>query len=274
MHTADDGATWEQDTIALGAHGYCVAFDPVDPNRVYVGGDSVSSSYSALLVTTNLGATWAQSRTGLTGAVYSLTVDPGNPQRLYAGTSTGAFRSTDRGATWSPTPLVRNTRSIALDGNTLYAGTYGYGVHKSTDGGQTWTEFSTGLGNSKVLSLALRAEDGTLMAGTEGGSMYRTDVPTAIAQPGRGTDLRRSLVVSPSPCRGLACIEYAPRVAGPVTAAVFDHSGRCVLELGTRTLAAAPGSWPVDARALAAGTYFVRLAGPDGTRTARFVKAD
>ncbi len=278
MHTADDGATWERDTIALGSHGYCIAFDPVDPNRVYVGGDSVSTTHSSLLVTTDLGATWTQSRTGLTGVVYTLAIDPDDPDRLYAGTSTGAFRSTDRGATWSATPLVRNTRSIAADnGGTVYAGTYGYGVHRSTDGGVTWTEFSTGLANNKVLSLALRREDGTLMAGTEGGSVFRTGVPTAIAEPGNRPSTivsRKSISVSPNPLRGEGVIEFAPGTAGPVTAAVYDHSGRCVLELGTRTLTAAPASWRIDARELAAGTYFVRLAGPDGTRTARFVKAD
>ncbi|MFO7650131.1 MAG: T9SS type A sorting domain-containing protein [bacterium] len=229
------------------------------------------------MVTTDLGATWTQSRTGMTGAVNALVADPADPNRLYSGNSTGVFRSTDRGATWTLTTLTRNTKSIVIDeGNTaiLYAGTYGHGVQRSTDGGTTWTDFSTGLTNNKVLSLALRSSDGTLMAGTEGGSVFRTGVPTAIAQPRQAPVPRRELTFSPNPLRGEGVIEFAPRVAGPVTAAVYDHSGRCVLELGTRTLTAAPASWRVDARELAAGTYFVRLAGPDGTRTARFVKAD
>lgn len=224
-----------------------------------------------MLITTDLGATWTQSRTGMTGAVNALVVDPSDPSRLYSGNSTGVFRSTDAGATWTLTPLTRNTKTIALDGNTVYAGTYGYGVSRSTDGGATWADFSTGLTCNKVLSLALRASDGTLMAGTEGGSVFRTDVPTAIAQPGHATAPRGGLTVSPNPCRGEGVIEFAPRAAGPVTAAVYDHSGRCVLDLGTRELPAARASWRFDARGLAAGTYFVRLSGSGSTRTTRLV---
>ena len=39
-HTSDGGTTWEHDTIDLGTRGWAVAFDGVDSNRVYVGGDS------------------------------------------------------------------------------------------------------------------------------------------------------------------------------------------------------------------------------------------
>jgi photosystem II stability/assembly factor-like uncharacterized protein len=270
-HSTDAGATWQQDTITLGSRAYTVAFDPVDPNRVYVGGDS-AYSYPCVLISTDLGSTWTMSRTGLTGMVYSLAVDPTDPDLLYAGNSTGVFRSTDAGATWTSTPMNRNTRCVIVDGSNtdvIYAGTYGYGVQRSTDAGLTWSDFSTGLTCNKVLSMSLRPSDGTLMAGTEGGAVFRTDVPTAVAQPGRSTAPRRGLAVTPNPCRTTACIEFTPNSAGPVTAAVFDHSGRRVLDLGTRELAAAPTTWRIDARGLAAGTYFVRVTGAGSTRTAR-----
>ncbi len=276
MRTTDDGATWRQDTLLHGSRAWAVAFDPVNPNRVYIGGDS-AYSYPALLVTTDLGATWTQSRSGLTGIVNALAVDPTNPSRIYAGNSTGVFRSTDGGATWTLSSLTRNTKTIVIDATNpgvLYAGTYGYGVHKSTDAGLTWTDFSTGLTNNKVLSLALRSSDGTLLAGTEGGSVFRTGVPTALAEPGLNGIARRGLRVWPNPLTGEGILEFAPAFPGRFAAAVYDHAGRCVLDLGARDLSAAAGSWRIDARGLAAGTYFVRLAGPDGTRTARFVKAE
>ncbi|MEO0078595.1 MAG: hypothetical protein ABIK86_06330, partial [candidate division WOR-3 bacterium] len=72
-HTSD-GSTFEHDTIALGSRGWAVAFDPVDPNRVYVGGDS-AYNYPCLLITTDCGTTWTMSRTGLVGAVWTIAVD-------------------------------------------------------------------------------------------------------------------------------------------------------------------------------------------------------
>ena len=38
-HSSDGGAYWEHDTIGLGTRGWAVAFDGVDENRIYVGGD-------------------------------------------------------------------------------------------------------------------------------------------------------------------------------------------------------------------------------------------
>ena len=184
-HTSD-GTYWEHDTLSLGSHGLAIAFDPVDSNRVYVGGDS-ANSYPALLITTDCGSTWTQSRTGLSGKVYTLAVNPNNNQMVYAGTNSGVFKSTDAGATWSATSLTRQTRSIVIDPispENVYAGTYGFGVYSSTDGGESWTEMNDGLTCNKVLMLALRqGAECTIFAGTEGGSVFKTTVATGVAGP-------------------------------------------------------------------------------------------
>ncbi|MFO7652072.1 MAG: hypothetical protein R6X13_12130, partial [bacterium] len=170
----------------MGTRAWAVAFDPANANRIYVGGDS-AYSYAALAISTDCGATWAQSRSGLSGAVNALAVNPDNGQFVYAGTASGLFRSTNAGATWAATALTRNTRAIAIDesnSSVVYAGTYGYGVQRSTDGGLTWTDFSVGLANNKVLSLAIREGGTTMMAGTEGGSVFRIDIVPAAANVG------------------------------------------------------------------------------------------
>ena len=54
--------------------------------------------------------------------------------------------------------------------NTLYAGTNGGGVFKSTDGGTTWSAFNTGLTNLSVYALAI---DSTMLyAGTWYGGAF------------------------------------------------------------------------------------------------------
>ncbi len=58
--------------------------------------------------------------------------------------------------------------------NVLYAGTFGRGVYKSTDGGVTWDQHRTGFRNSFVRCLAMdTARPETLYAGTNDG-LYRS----------------------------------------------------------------------------------------------------
>ena len=91
------------------------------------------------------------------GRVTTVTGVPSQPRTFYMGVASGGvFRTTDGGATWTPTtdgkvPLG-STGSIAVadsDPNVIYLGTgsdgvrsnvsTGRGVYKTTDGGDTWT---------------------------------------------------------------------------------------------------------------------------------------
>ncbi|MBN2537986.1 hypothetical protein JXB37_06915 [candidate division WOR-3 bacterium] len=241
-HTTDGGATWPRDTLTLGTRGWAIAFDPADSNRVYVGGDS-AYSYPALLVTTDLGETWTQSRTGLAGAVYALATVPGNPQVIFAGTTSGVYKSTDRGATWTSTGMSNNTKALVVEPgnpNTVYAGTYGQGVHVTTDAGGTWTPMNDGLDNLKVLALDLRpGSEPVLFAGTEGGGVFRTELFTGIAErPGRARGIG-----------GPTFIRATLELPGSRPAVLHDAAGRAVMAL-------APGE--NDVRQLPAGLYFIR----------------
>ena len=271
-HTSD-GTTWEHDTLRMGAHGYAIAFDPVDSARVYVGGDSASSQ-PALLITTDCGATWTQSRTGLSGRVYSLAVDPNNNLVVYAGTGSGVFKSTDAGATWAATAHTQQTRSIVIDPNNsdnVFAGTYGYGVSASTDGGTTWNQMNDGLACNKVLMLALRpGAEVTLFAGTEGGSVFRTTVTTGIAGGSPIANRQSSIAISPNPCRDLATISLNSSLLTPHSSlSLYDASGRLVRSLEVRT-----SSFELRTSSLPPGAYFVRLSTGKEARTARLTIAE
>jgi hypothetical protein len=62
---------------------------------------------------------------------------------------------------------------------TVFAGTYGGGVFKSTDGGASWNAMNEGLGNLSVPSLAFTpASPRTFFAGTGGSGVWQyTFVP-------------------------------------------------------------------------------------------------
>jgi photosystem II stability/assembly factor-like uncharacterized protein len=276
-HSSDGGTSWEHDTIALGTRGWAVAFDGVDANRVYVGGDS-AYSYPALLITTDLGATWTMSRTGLNGTVNVLLTIPGDGQTVYAGTSTGFFRSTDAGATWAVTPLTGQVRTLVADPlhpASIFAGTYGAGVYASTDGGTTWSAMNTGLTCNKVLSLDIRpGTENTLFAGTEGGSVFRTTIMTGVTGGSPLATRHSSLAISPNPSRGRFSLQFALPEAALARAGLYDCSGRLVAELGVRNLPAGNCAWPVSTKGIAPGTYFVRITAGRESRTARLTVLD
>ncbi len=273
-HTSDGGTSWEHDTLPTGTRGWAVAFDPTDEDRAYAGGDS-AYSYPALLVTTDGGATWTMSRAGLAGAVNALATVPGNGQLVFAGTTSGVFRSTNAGASWSATALTRNTRAVVVDPQhpgDVYAGTYGYGVSVSTDAGVTWNEMNAGLTCNKVLSLALRSgTEPMLFAGTEGGSVFKALPPTGVTEPVGRPPRPAAVAVFPNPCRGKARLQ-CPAVTGPAAAALFDHSGRLVRDFGARP--AAGVDWNADLRGVPAGTYFVRVTAGGRAHIARLAVLD
>ncbi len=272
-HSSDGGRNWEHDTIGLGSRGWAVAFDGVDTNRVYVGGDS-AYSYPCLIISTDRGATWTASRAGLVGVVNVLMTIPGNGELVYAGTGSGLYASTDAGATWEPTELTGSVRALICDPGhptDIFAGTYNNGVWASTDGGVTWTEMNDGLTCNKVLSLALRAgRDNTIYAGTEGGSVFKTVLPAGVS--GRPTTFNRqpSIAMSPNPCTKLTNVSLGSRLVTPHSSlTIYDASGRLVRTLGLRTTSFALGTSD-----LKPGAYFVRVKSGLETQTYRLTVVD
>jgi len=267
-HTSDGGTTWEHDTLSqLGSRAWAVAFDPVDPNRVYVGGDS-AYSYAALIISTDCGVTWTPSHTGLVGAVNALVTDPSDAQLLYAGTYNGVFKSTNAGATWSATSLTQQTRTLVLDPEhteCLYAGTYGSGAYASTDYGATWTAINTGLTCNKILSLALRSgSEVTLYAGTEGGSVFRSSEATGIWAGPSPLAPRPSLDIFPNPCHATTAISFCAPLNTATSLTIYDASGRVVKSCNLRS-----SPFVLQTSQLTPGAYFVRLSTGSETRAAR-----
>jgi photosystem II stability/assembly factor-like uncharacterized protein len=61
---------------------------------------------------------------------------------------------------------------------TVYAGTYGRGVFKTTDGGTSWSAVNSGLTTLSVNSLAIDPQNpNTIYAGTGGGVFAITFAP-------------------------------------------------------------------------------------------------
>ena len=140
--SADGGGTWI-DVRLPSLNVWALAIDPVTPTTLYAG------VTGGVLKSTDGGGTW--SSTGLASSVVALAIDPGTPSTLYAGTAgDGIFKSTNRGATWSPLNTGLTTlfiNALAIDPQTpttVYAATrHGVFVLQQTSSEITTVTFDT-----------------------------------------------------------------------------------------------------------------------------------
>ncbi|MCH8081202.1 MAG: hypothetical protein IID52_02310 [Proteobacteria bacterium] len=180
--THNAGQTWDNISdgqFNVGSIG-AIAVAPSDPNVIYVGtgsagirGVSVSTG-DGVYRSTDKGKTWKNVGLANSRTISAIVIHPANPDLLYVavqGSSwgpteeRGIYRSKDGGETWENILYVNDTTGasdIVMDpANTriLYAGMWdhlrrpweirsggeGSGLHKSTDGGDTWETINEGL---------------------------------------------------------------------------------------------------------------------------------
>lgn len=178
--TTDAGDTWvpvfdDQPSMAIGS----ITLDPSDRNTVYVGtGEANPSSDSfpgtGLYKSTDGGNTWANIGLENSGRIGRIIVHPTNPNIIHVavsgyvwspGPDRGIYRTSNGGATWTRVLFIdEQTGAIDIvqrsdNPNVLFAAMWehyrrpgerqtggpGSGVHKSTDGGLTWSLIENGL---------------------------------------------------------------------------------------------------------------------------------
>jgi photosystem II stability/assembly factor-like uncharacterized protein len=138
--STDSGATWDSQNNGIQyPWGTQVAMDPNDSQVLY------ASSQNGLFKTVDGAANWAALPFPYPEATWVAT-DPVDSNVVYAAPSAlhGLFKSTDAGQTWAVADAgltVVPATALAIDGSnpsTLYAGTWRGGIHKSTDGADSW----------------------------------------------------------------------------------------------------------------------------------------
>jgi photosystem II stability/assembly factor-like uncharacterized protein len=214
--TTDGGETWanitdgQLKTSSVGA----IAVAPSDPNVVYVGmGEHairgvMTSHGDGVYKSTDAGKTWKHMGLPRSRAISRIQVHPTNPDLVYVGAQgapygasedRGVYRSNDGGASWTKILYVSpdaGPSDLAMDPSNpriLYAafwdhrrtpwevrsGGPGSGIHKSTDGGETWTKLEEGLPELKgKLSVSVSANPERVYALVEAdpkGGLYRSE---------------------------------------------------------------------------------------------------
>jgi len=120
----------------------------------------VATQSGGLYRSANNGSTWAQVNTGIpTAAVRNVAYSLVTSARALAATSAGIYLSINGGVSWGPTGSDIGTlygEQLLYDpvhAGTVYAGTLGAGVRRSTDGGATWQGFTEGIGDEDIVCL-------------------------------------------------------------------------------------------------------------------------
>lgn len=188
--TTNAGTTWKpifdsQTSYSIG----CVTIDPNNPATIWVGtGENVGGRHVAfgdgIYVSYDEGKSWKNMGLKTSEHLSKIIVHPSNSNILWVasqgplwskGGERGVYKSSDGGNTWKRTlgdaEWVGAT-DILIDprnSNTLYAATWqrhrtvaaymgggpGSGLHRSDDGGETWTKLTSGIPKSNLGKIGL-----------------------------------------------------------------------------------------------------------------------
>jgi len=174
-------AAWTQTN---GPRGGSIRSFVTAPNGT--GGTSLFAGAVRAWRTDDRGSTW----THLSGGpddpnAFSLLAVPNGSggHDLFMGTANGIYRSSNLGASWSPSGngVPSNLSIYALasgpngsGGTNLYAGTFLGNAFRSSDQGATWTAINSGLPlNQANVNALVTTASGTILAGTMNG-IYRS----------------------------------------------------------------------------------------------------
>ncbi len=122
--------------------------DPTNEQVIFVGtGEPRQRGGTGMWRTTNRGGTWTPvSLSPTPSGFYLIRFNPGSSSIIHAVSTSGYYRSTNSGTSWSrlrtgdATDLAINPSNPSI----MYTAIWGAGVYKTTDGGTTWSQMTTG----------------------------------------------------------------------------------------------------------------------------------
>jgi photosystem II stability/assembly factor-like uncharacterized protein len=171
LFTSDNrGGNWTQVNVGSPkTAANVISVDPSNSQRLYVASDE------AIFRTTDAGKTWNGTLLGT--YIHDLAIDPSGT--AYAATETGLFQTLDGGATWRAFSSLHETPIdvLALDPAnpaTLYAGTAGLGVYRSSDGAASWSPKNTGLTAGYARAVASDASNPSLIYAATAAGVFKS----------------------------------------------------------------------------------------------------
>jgi len=188
--TTNAGTTWTPIFDKYGSYSIgCVSIDPNNPQIIWAGtGENVSGRHvgygDGVYKSLDSGRTWKNMGLKKSEHIAKILVDPRNSDVVYvaaqgplwsAGGDRGLYKTVDGGQTWKlilAKGKFTGINHVAMDPrnpDVLYASTHQRfrtvaalinggpesGIHKTTDGGQTWRKLKKGLPSEEMGSIGL-----------------------------------------------------------------------------------------------------------------------
>jgi photosystem II stability/assembly factor-like uncharacterized protein len=170
LKSSDHGIHWEVVSTGIDSlKASTICYSP--QNVIFVGG-----SYKGILKSSDDGKSWSSA--GLVGesSIEALVSDT-EGTLLAATYSHGVYRSTDNGASWlkvDSLPFLLTSFTVNSR-NEIFAGNSGGFIHRSSDGGVTWSTVSHGLPERTTFDPILGCTKGdTLFVGSFQYGVYRS----------------------------------------------------------------------------------------------------
>ncbi|MBN2244649.1 MAG: hypothetical protein JW755_02270 [Candidatus Aminicenantes bacterium] len=223
--TVNEGTTWEPvfeqgPSTSIGD----IAITPSNQDIIWMGTGEAnifrsSQAGAGIYRSEDAGKTWAHKGLAGTHTIARIVIHPEDPNVVYVAASghewtfnpeRGVYKTTDGGQTWEKILYIdEQTGAIDLvidpsDTNTLYAATWqrirnkwndprnfseyrGSGIHKTTDGGQTWAAINNGLPEARYrgrigIDIA-RSNPNVLYAFLDNYEIARDPTPEELADP-------------------------------------------------------------------------------------------
>ena len=168
----DDGNSWEE--INTGINNSDITDIYAAPSgSIFCSRFSLDYSHGGVYRSRDQGNSWTKLNTGNNDPnVRAFFSD--NQGNIYAG-DIDIYRSSDDGEYWlnvsSGAGLINCF--VQSPNGTLFAGTDGYGIFRSTNNGLTWNESNSGLTNLTIFTLTV-SDLGTILAGSFEGIIFRS----------------------------------------------------------------------------------------------------
>ena len=179
--TSDTGRTWAPapgTEVLPTTSCSSVCIDYTNDNIMYLstGDQNYYSDYYGIYKTTDGGNTWAPANVNIgTRMAVEIIMDPQNHNTLVAATSSGIWKTTNAGASWTQTLSGGTFKSMKQrpgSNNVLYAAT-GTNFYRSTNMGSTWTNITAGItlptGNEGIRIAVTPADTNIVVLGTTDG---------------------------------------------------------------------------------------------------------
>ncbi len=222
--TADYGDNWEQITLVYRVGDLKKTFstvdltsmtmDPTDTQAIYIGTQEQGMYY-----TYDGGIGWHQALTGL-GRINDIKVSPQERCVIYAAIGNRVYKSTDCNRHWTY-QLIETRKdpknqitSLAVDSyntNIIYAGTSGYGLFKSEDGGFSWhavkffdsrvTKVLVNNTDTRIIYVATNSKG--IFKTTDAGASWNQIISDEIKKEKKNVMTYRNIILDPTVDDGL-----------------------------------------------------------------------